>query len=105
MPVAILNFAFQMRIKPKNILIVLIFLFLHSAAGAQQLLSIKGIIFKKSSSDRVSQALITDMKSQVVMMSDELGGFTIKAAAGDTLLITKNFYTPQKIVVTNANDI
>jgi hypothetical protein len=94
-----------MRIKPENILIVLILLCLHSAAGAQQVLNIKGILFKKSSADRISQALITDMKSQVVMMSDELGGFTIKASAGDTLLITKNSYTPQKIVVTNANDI
>ena len=94
-----------MCIKPKNILIILILIYLHSSAGAQQLLNIKGIIFKKSSSDRISQAVITDMKSQVVMMSDELGGFTIKASAGDTLLITKNSYTPQKIVVTNANDI
>ncbi len=94
-----------MRIKPKNILIILILIYLHSSAGAQQLLNIKGIIFKKNSSDRISQAVITDMKNQVVMMSDELGGFTIKASAGDTLQITKNSFTPQKIVVTNANDI
>src|ERR1700742_4166926 len=94
-----------MHIKPKTILIVLILLYLHSAVGAQQLLNIKGILFKKSSSDRISQAVITDMKSQVAMMSDELGGFTIKASAGDTLLITKNSYTPQKVVVANSNDI
>lgn len=72
---------------------------------AQQLLTIKGIIFKRSSANRISQALITDLKSQVVMMSDELGGFSIKTTVGDTLLITKNDYTPQKIVVLNNNDM
>ncbi len=38
------------------------------------------------------------------MMSDELGGFSIKAQAGDTLLVTKNDYTPQKIAVTSGDD-
>lgn len=38
------------------------------------------------------------------MMSDELGMFTVKAAEGDTLLFTKQDYTPQRIVVVNGND-
>jgi hypothetical protein len=79
---------------------------LQNFANAQQLLlSIKGVIFKKDASERISQALITDLKSQVVMMSDELGGFSIKASPGDTLLVTKNLFTPQKIVVINADDL
>ncbi|WP_426669306.1 hypothetical protein ACPPVU_24185 [Mucilaginibacter sp. McL0603] len=78
---------------------------LQGFAFAQQVLNIKGIVFKKSSSERISQALVTDLKSQTLMMSDELGGFNIKASVGDTLLITRNNYTPQKIVVLNNNDL
>jgi len=72
---------------------------LQGFAFAQQVLDIKGIVFKKSSSERISQALVTDLKSQTLMMSDELGGFSIKASVGDTLLITRSNYTPQKIVI------
>lgn len=39
------------------------------------------------------------------MMSDELGGFSIKATLGDTLLITKDDYTSQKRFVINADDL
>ena len=39
------------------------------------------------------------------MMSDELGGFNIKALPGDTLLVTKNDYTPQKAVVINGYEM
>jgi hypothetical protein len=78
---------------------------LPGLAFAQQVLTVKGIVFKKSSSERISQALVTDLKTQTLMMSDELGGFSIKASVGDTLLITRNNYTPQKIVVLGNNDL
>jgi hypothetical protein len=39
------------------------------------------------------------------MMSDELGGFGIKTAIGDTLEITKTGYTPQRIAITNNDDL
>jgi len=39
------------------------------------------------------------------MMTDELGGFSIKASIGDTLLITKTSFTPQRVVVANKEDI
>lgn len=89
-----------------NLLLTLIFLCcLHDFASAQQVLDIKGVVFKKSSSERVSQALVTNLTTKVLMMSDELGGFSIKASIGDTLFITKNSYTPQKIAVVNKEDI
>jgi len=72
---------------------------------AQQTLTVKGIIFKKSTPDRISQAVVTDLKTQTVMMSDELGGFGIKTSIGDTLEITKTGYTPQRIVITNNDDL
>jgi hypothetical protein len=89
-----------------SILLTIIFLCcLHGFAGAQQVLNIKGVIFKKSSSERISQALVTDLNSKILMMSDELGGFNIQAAVGDTLFVTKNSFTPQKTVVINKDDI
>lgn len=78
---------------------------LSSICYAQQALTIKGIIFKKSTPDRISQAVVTDLKTQTVMMSDELGGFGIKTSIGDTLEVTKTGYTPQKIAVLNNNDL
>jgi hypothetical protein len=94
-----------MRFKLKITGVLLLLYALPMFARAQQVLDIRGIIFKKNASERVAQALITDEKSQVVMMSDELGGFTIKASIGDTLLITKNNYAPEKVAVVNANDL
>ena len=40
-----------------------------------------------------------------MMMSDELGAFTIKAAIGDTLLITKYNFSPQKRIIINGDDL
>jgi hypothetical protein len=94
-----------MRFAKKIIYSVLMLCCIHSFAHAQQVLNIRGIIFKKSSQDRLAQALVTNQKSQVLMMSDELGGFSIKASVGDSLLITKIGYTPQKIVILNNSDI
>ena len=78
---------------------------LHGFAFAQEVLNIRGIVFKKSSSERISQALVTNLKTQILMMSDELGGFSIKASVGDTILITRSNYTPQKIVISGNSDL
>jgi hypothetical protein len=72
---------------------------------AQQTFTINGVLFKKNTSERVSQAVITDQKTNMLMMSDELGGFVIKANKGDTLVITKRDFAPQKVVVTGPGDM
>ena len=77
----------------------------HGLSYAQQPLTIKGIIFKKSTPDRISQAVVTDLKTQTLMMSDELGGFSIKTSIGDTLEVTKTGYTAQRVAVVNNNDL
>ncbi|MDB5025736.1 MAG: hypothetical protein JWP78_3491 [Mucilaginibacter sp.] len=102
-----------MRLRYKIFLTLLMLYCLHGfvyaqqgrPAGGGQVFTIKGVVFKKSSLEKIPQAVITDMKSQVEMMSDELGGFAIKASVGDTLLITKIGYTPQKIVVTSSYEL
>jgi len=78
---------------------------MNGLSYAQKALTIKGIIFKKSTPNRISQAVVTDLKTQTLMMSDELGGFSIKASIGDTLEITKTGYTPQRIAVVNNSDL
>ncbi|MDR3697001.1 hypothetical protein [Mucilaginibacter sp.] len=74
-------------------------------AAGQQALTIRGVTSKKLSGERVSQVVIRDLRSGELVMSDELGWFTIKAAAGDTLRFTKEDFTEQKIVVLNGSDM
>jgi len=96
-----------MRLRYKILCVVIILCWMHGFAFAQQALTIKGVVFIKSpsSNGRISQALITNLNSKVLMVSDELGGFKINAAVGDTLLITKSDYTPEKRVVVNSDDL
>jgi hypothetical protein len=90
----------------RQIVCVLASLFcLAASAFAQQTFKINGIIFKKGSSTRVSQATITDLNSKTIMMSDDLGMFSINIAVGDTLLIIKKEFAPFKITVDNNADL
>jgi hypothetical protein len=86
------------------ILIVTAFLLSLTAEG-QQLLTIKGVISKKLSVERIPQVLISNTRSREVMISDDLGWFAIKAEIGDTLLFSKFDYTDQKIIITGTGDI
>lgn len=78
---------------------------LCAAAFAQQTFTIKGIVFRKSSTGRVSQALINDLNNKTIMMSDDLGMFSINVSQGDTLLITRKEFTPERIIVAGKEDI
>jgi len=71
----------------------------------RQEMSINGIFYRKNTADRIAQATVSNVQNQIIMMSDELGGFTIKAAKGDTLIFNKNGYTPQRQVVTGPGDL
>jgi len=66
---------------------------------------LKGVVSKKLTAERVSQALITNLRTHDIMMSDELGWFSIKTAVGDSILFRKADYTDQVIVVANTADI
>jgi hypothetical protein len=76
-----------------------------ACASAQQVFTVHGLVTKSKTGERVSQVIVHDQRSGDMMMSDELGIFTIKAAAGDTLIIEKKEYGTQKIVVSNGNDL
>ncbi|MEO6850926.1 MAG: hypothetical protein ABI203_04330 [Mucilaginibacter sp.] len=78
---------------------------LHNFAYGQQVLTVKGVVFKKNSSERLAKVLITNLNSHAVMISNDLGVFTIKGVIGDTLLVSKFEYAPQKRIVINADDL
>ena len=84
---------------------IILFFCLALNASGQKIFIIKGVISKKLSGERVSQVTISNLRSKDIMMSDELGWFTINAAIGDTLLFTKTDYTDQKIEVTSIKDM
>jgi hypothetical protein len=63
--------------------------------SAQQT-TIKGVVYKRISSEKLAQVFITNMKTKGVAICDNLGGFSIMATVGDTLLFAKNGFTPQK---------
>jgi len=86
-------------------IIILIIYGLPGLAFAQQEFTVNGVLYRKSSGDRIAQATVTNMRNQVIMMSDELGGFKIKAAKGDTLVVNRIGYTPQTEVVTGPADM
>lgn len=91
--------------KIKISLVTVFLCFLSMFSFAQHEITIKGIIYKKSTAERVAEVLITNLNNHTVMMSNDLGVFTIKASLGDTLLISKVDYADQKQVVINDNDI
>ncbi|HEY9195206.1 MAG TPA: hypothetical protein VIM77_03045, partial [Mucilaginibacter sp.] len=67
--------------------------------------TLKGVISKKNTPERVGQVMIKNLKTKATLMSDDLGWFKIKASVGDTLLFTKEKFTPQKIEVLNNSDM
>ena len=89
----------------KFLFILALILCITAKIMAQQTFILKGVISKKLTVERVAQALVTNLHSKDIMMSDELGWFSIKAAIGDTILFSKVDYSEQKIVVTGTSDI
>lgn len=86
------------------ILMLLCFCFVHKAYS-QQTFVVRGVISRSVSVERIAQVLITNLRSRDIMMSDELGWFSIQAAIGDTLLFSKINYTDQKVIIIAPGDI
>ncbi|TWR28314.1 hypothetical protein FPZ42_03615 [Mucilaginibacter achroorhodeus] len=74
---------------------LIILLCISVVAGAQTGV-IKGVIYKRISSERLNAVAVTNIKTNVFVMSDDLGNFSISAMPGDTLEFTKKGFTPQK---------
>jgi hypothetical protein len=68
---------------------------------AQQVESIKGIIFKKGMLEKLGTVSVTNLKTKIVAYSNLYGEFTAKVSIGDTLLIEKQGFTSIKQPVTS----
>ena len=55
--------------------------------------------------ERLSQVIVTDLRTRDFIASDESGWFAIKVTIGDTLLFTKKDFTDQKIAITTTGDL
>ena len=91
---------------PRYLFVILLFCCLPLLSRAQQQeFTVNGIVFVKNTSDRIAQATATNTRTQVIMMTDELGNFNIKAAKGDTLLFNKKGYGQQTLVINRSEDV
>jgi hypothetical protein len=72
---------------------------------AQQVFMIHGLVIQAQTNGRISVVTIRDLRSNDIAMSDELGGFSIKAVAGDTLQFGKTGFAVTKLVIINPGDL
>jgi hypothetical protein len=95
-----------MDFKKANKYIILLVLYcLPVIVNAQKVITINGMIYRYKTSDRIAQATVTDLKSGIIMMSDELGAFNIQASVGDTLVFNRVDYSQQKLAVKGPVDM
>jgi hypothetical protein len=73
----------------KYLFSVLILIFFSLTTIAQQKIILKGLIFKKGTSQRLQDISIENKASKEFILSDEWGNFSISANIGDTLLFKK----------------
>jgi len=66
---------------------------------------VKGVVFERGTNIRVALAVITNTRTQLAVGSNDMGFFQLKAAIGDTLLITKRNLQDQTIIVQDQRDL
>lgn len=88
----------MMTPKSLKIVFLLIFLFFWSQVFAQDQL-IKGTVLDAASKSRLVSSEITNLRTKVTVLANEMGYFQLFGNIGDTLLIQRGFYTPQNIII------
>lgn len=66
---------------------------------AQQEFTVNAVLFEKNSKIRLNEATIYNKRNKYNTTSNSMGLFNIKAAVGDTLLITKLYYNDVEVPV------
>lgn len=72
---------------------------------AQQEFLLKGVLFQKQNGQRVANASLINVNRKITVSSNDLGAFTIKAAVGDTLKISKKDYNEYFFSVVDQKDV
>lgn len=91
-----------MRISFRLFLFIITLVFVSSAVFAQQSFEIKGAIIKKGTNQRLPLVAVTNIRSKQMILSGDMGEFSIKANWGDTLSFTLKDYSEQRLPVTSA---
>jgi hypothetical protein len=73
----------------KQLFLIILLLFLSTLTFAQEKITLKGLIFKRGTSQRLSKVSIKSKASNALTYSDEWGNFSILATLGDTLIFQK----------------
>lgn len=94
-----------MYTKARFVFSLVVVLFAINRAYAQQNFTLTGVLFEKSTKNRLALAEVKNKRSGISTGSNDIGLFTIKASIGDTLLITKRSFYDLEVVVNNANDL
>lgn len=72
---------------------------------SQTLIPVTGITYNNKTSGRVAQVLITNLQHHSVVLSNDVGIFSINAAPTDTLVFSKPGYTEQRLIVKEQQQI
>lgn len=94
-----------MYTKARFVFSLVVVLFAINRAYAQQNFTLTGVLFEKSTKNRLALAEVKNKRSGISTGSNDIGLFTIKASIGDTLLITKRSFYDLEVVVNNTNDL
>ena len=66
---------------------------------------IRGVVFEKGSSNRISKARINNAGNQGFAESDGMGLFSIPAAIGDSVRVSKEGFSDQTIIISTNKDL
>ena len=78
---------------------LLIAMLFSTAAFAQQEFKLTGVLIEEGTKIRIALADVTNIRNRYSVGSNDMGLFEIKAAIGDTVLISKRGFTDLRIVV------
>jgi len=88
-----------------GLLSFILFCFWASNLKAQQELTVNAVVFEKNSKIRLVGATVFNKRNKYVAITNNMGLFNIKAAVGDTLLISKLYYDDVTTAVGLAKDM
>lgn len=88
-----------------GLLSLILFCFWGSNLKAQQELTVNAVVFEKNSKIRLVGATVFNKRNKYVAVTNNMGLFNIKAAVGDTLLISKLYYDDVTTAVGLAKDM
>lgn len=80
---------------------VLVLLLACSNTFAQSSKILEGVLFRKGTATRISNASILNKRARYSVLSNNLGTFTLVAMPGDTLQISHPEYLSQELIVSN----